>query len=332
MIRGGRATLVVLSASTSTSTSTRTDVGQDAVHLAYRPGNAHESSERPDCRAAADQARRLRPHRRSAHRPTIRFGVMPLPLPAPSAPSPSPSPSPVVSSPQQPSAPQPVPVASVVGQAIRLRERRIALWDDSEAAEWARSSPAILETGETVVVKLLRPDTCTPAFMDRLRLEADSLAVLDHPNIVQVQRFSQTPDGHAYVAMERLFGCTLQQELRERGALPAPEAVDYTVQVLAGLAAAHEHGIVHRDIKPANIFLCDPIEGRRRVKLLDFGLVKTLEDVEASRAPAPLMYPTEEGMFVGTVRYASPEQALTKKVEIYAATFDSRWALCCSPC
>jgi serine/threonine-protein kinase len=173
-----------------------------------------------------------------------------------------------------------------------------------------------LETRERVVVKLLHADCTSDSYLDRMRLEAESLALLDHPNIVQVSRFSKTPDGRPYVAMERLEGGTLLHEVRARGALPCEEAVDCGVQILAGLSAAHNRGIVHRDIKPQNIFLCPPdANGKRIIKILDFGLAKTLEDVETSRRPAPLAYPTDVGTFVGTARYATPEQIRGQEVD-----------------
>jgi serine/threonine protein kinase len=109
--------------------------------------------------------------------------------------------------------------------------------------------------------------------------------------------------------MERLHGRTLRDELEGRGALPVPEAVDILRQLLAGLDAVHAAGIVHRDVKPENIFLC----ASRTLKLLDFGLAKV---IEAGRpGPAPLAFPTDLDLMLGTPRFFSPEQALGRPVD-----------------
>jgi eukaryotic-like serine/threonine-protein kinase len=165
-----------------------------------------------------------------------------------------------------------------------------------------------LEVGGCVVVKVLHENIAGAQFIDRMRLEAESLAALDHPNIVQVSRFSRTPSGLPYLAMERLYGRTLHEEILARGRMRVDEALDYSRQILAGLAAAHACGIVHRDIKPQNIFLCDNKRGRGTVKIVDFGLAKALSASPQNKGPAPLAYPTDTAMFVGTVRYAAPEQ------------------------
>ena len=176
-----------------------------------------------------------------------------------------------------------------------------------------------LDRGEPVVVKLLRSDV-EPELADRLRLEADVLMLLDHPNIVRIFRPGTTPRGRPYIVMERLFGRTLREEIDERGPLPIEEAVDLTSQILDGLGAAHARGLLHRDIKLDNIFLCDTPDGRI-IKILDFGLTKSLDDVEVSRNPTPLMYPTKQGEFVGTPRYMAPEQVLgraDRRADLYA--------------
>ncbi|MBI4953275.1 MAG: protein kinase [Myxococcales bacterium] len=179
--------------------------------------------------------------------------------------------------------------------------------------------------GATVVVKLLHEHLAdNPRSVDRMRLEAQALARLRHPNLVAVTDFGVAPGGAPYFVMERLVGASLADELRARGPLAAREAIGIVRQALAGLGVAHEAGLVHRDVKPANIFLCRtgvaaggaPAAEEPRVKLLDFGVAKVVH--AASDAPAPLALPTRKGVLVGTPRYASPEQVLGGPVDARA--------------
>ncbi|WP_434043228.1 MULTISPECIES: serine/threonine-protein kinase [Sorangium] len=176
-----------------------------------------------------------------------------------------------------------------------------------------------------VVVKLLHRDlNREPRLVERMRVEAQSLARLAHPNLVTVTDFGRTAEGRTFLVMERLLGRTMREELAARGALPALEALDLVTQTLAGLAAAHGAGIVHRDVKLENLFVCDAdAQGRRVVKVLDFGIAKVVAPGGDGRAPAPSLYQTEEGVLVGTPRYLSPEQAcglaVDARTDVYAA-------------
>ena len=176
--------------------------------------------------------------------------------------------------------------------------------------------------GKHVVVKLLQDCYAgSPHLIDRMRLEAQAVARLTHPNLVVVTDFGQTPEGRPYLVMERLVGRTLREEQRARGALPVLEAIAYVRQTLAGLGAAHAAGIIHRDIKLENLFLCDAVPGGpgdRAIKVLDFGIAKVLTGASAGGgglALAPLAIPIAEGMSVGTPRFFSPEQALGRAVD-----------------
>ncbi|WP_437645775.1 serine/threonine-protein kinase [Sorangium sp. So ce362] len=176
-----------------------------------------------------------------------------------------------------------------------------------------------------VVVKLLHRDlNREPRLVERMRVEAQSLARLAHPNLVTVTDFGRTAEGRTFLVMERLYGRTMREELAARGALPPLEALDLVTQTLAGLAAAHGAGIVHRDVKLENLFVCDAdAQGRRVVKVLDFGIAKVVAPRGDGRAPAPSLYQTEEGVLVGTPRYLSPEQAcglaVDARTDVYAA-------------
>jgi serine/threonine-protein kinase len=178
-----------------------------------------------------------------------------------------------------------------------------------------------VKLGKRVCVKLLLASLeGHPDLADRMRLEAQSLARLSHPYLLAVTDYGETPDGRPYLVSERLHGRTLAEELKARGTLPVTEAIELVTQALLGLGAAHAHGIVHRDVKPANLFVCDAAPGQKRhVKVLDFGIAKL---VSRASAIAPLAFPTEEGVSVGTPRYFSPEQArgaaIDARTDLYA--------------
>jgi serine/threonine protein kinase len=134
----------------------------------------------------------------------------------------------------------------------------------------------------------------------RFLREAQMAAGLDHPNICTLHEIG-VDGGFNYLVMQHLRGETLAQRL-ERGRLPVREGLEIAVQLADALAFAHGAGVIHRDIKPQNVMVTQ--EGR--VKLMDFGLAKApgrLDDQEETHAAL-----TEEGVFLGTIAYMSPEQ------------------------
>jgi Tol biopolymer transport system component/predicted Ser/Thr protein kinase len=144
----------------------------------------------------------------------------------------------------------------------------------------------------------------------RFEREAKLLASLNHSNIAAVYGLHEGQDGERFIAMELIPGEDLAAIL-ERGPLTVDKALDYAGQIADALEAAHEQGVIHRDLKPANIVITPD----DRVKVLDFGLAKTLETDPASGSPDPSMSPTltsagtVAGMMLGTAAYMSPEQA-----------------------
>jgi eukaryotic-like serine/threonine-protein kinase len=177
-----------------------------------------------------------------------------------------------------------------------------------------------------VIVKLVhRSYAALPGFVDRFRLEAQTLAMLAPrtPHIVAVLDCGVTGDGRPFLVLEQLAGHTLEEEIRARRMLPPAEAVEIARQLLEALRFAHDAGIVHRDVKPENIFLAESEGRERQVKLLDFGIAKVLPGAADEDAPAPLAAPTEEGMTLGTPRYLSPEQArgvtIDHRTDLYSA-------------
>ena len=112
---------------------------------------------------------------------------------------------------------------------------------------------------------------------------------------------SSTERGAPFLVMEYLEGCDLEELLALQGSLPVPEAVDYALQALEGLAHAHAANIVHRDLKPANLFLACRPDGSNGIKLLDFGISKTTRSTPEDKRLT--------GQHVlGSPVYMSPEQ------------------------
>ena len=156
-----------------------------------------------------------------------------------------------------------------------------------------------------VAVKVLPPSVAgDPDTLARFEREAKAVAALSHPNILAIHDFG-THEGVAYAVMELLEGETLRKKL-EAGPIFQRQALDYALQIVQGLSAAHKKGMVHRDLKPENVFVTQ--DGH--VKILDFGMAKRVEAVsagDATSAPTVVRH-TEPGMVMGTLGYVSPEE------------------------
>src|ERR1700688_3625297 len=165
--------------------------------------------------------------------------------------------------------------------------------------------------GRDVALKLIRPGSSeNPDHLRRFELEARAAAALNHPNIVAVYDVGFNDDS-TFIVCELLKGATLRKRLLE-GALPVRLAADYSLQIVQGLIAAHDHRIVHRDLKPENLF----VTTEERVKILDFGVAKLQSGPEdAARSVEELTTVTRTGGVVGTVAYMSPEQLRGKAVD-----------------
>jgi serine/threonine protein kinase/Tol biopolymer transport system component len=165
--------------------------------------------------------------------------------------------------------------------------------------------------GRDVALKLIRPSSSeNPDHLRRFEQEARAAAALNHPNIVAIYDVGFN-DGSPYIVCELLQGKTLRQRLAE-GALPPRLAIDYSLQIVQGLIAAHDRRIVHRDLKPENLF----VTSDGRVKILDFGVAKLQSAPEdAGRSVEELTTVTKNGVVVGTVAYMSPEQLRGKTVD-----------------
>jgi serine/threonine protein kinase len=166
-----------------------------------------------------------------------------------------------------------------------------------------------LQLKREVAIKLMRPALAlqSPQLATRFEIEAQSVARLEHPNIVQVIDFGSTSDGGKFLVMQLLVGASLQSLL---GTPMSPQrAVALALPILRGLAHAHTRGVVHRDIKPENVLVTRDHEGAEQLKLVDFGLAKLLD----AEPGAPAL--THAGLVMGTPSYMSPEQAMGKPVD-----------------
>lgn len=149
--------------------------------------------------------------------------------------------------------------------------------------------------GRTVAVKILRPSLITdPAFLERFRNEARSVAKLTHPNIVTVHDVGQ--DGHThYIVMEFVEGQDLKKLIRAQAPFNVDRALHIATQICGGIGYAHRSGLVHADIKPQNILIAD----EDTVKVTDFGIAQALSDAAGER----------QKVVWGSPHYFSPEQA-----------------------
>src|ERR671934_2170530 len=164
-----------------------------------------------------------------------------------------------------------------------------------------------------VALKVLPAEFATsPDRLRRFEQEACAASALNHPNILSIYDVG-THDGSPYVVSELLEGQTLRQRISGM-TLPQRKVIDYALQIVHGLAAAHEKGIVHRDLKPDNLFITN--DGR--VKILDFGLAKLTGagDTALSQTNIPTRrVDTDPGKVMGTVGYMSPEQVKGRTVD-----------------
>jgi serine/threonine-protein kinase len=149
---------------------------------------------------------------------------------------------------------------------------------------------------DAVAIKTLRGEALSadPSLLDRFKQEIRLARRITHPNILRTHDLGET-GGLRYLSMEFVRGLTLKQLIEASDILPTPVALRIAKQLCAGLAAAHEVGVIHRDIKPQNII----IEAAGGLKIMDFGIARLQEERGM----------TAEGTVVGTPDYMSPEQA-----------------------
>lgn len=160
-----------------------------------------------------------------------------------------------------------------------------------------------------VAVKVLRPEFVDDQeFLVKFKREAEAVASLSHPNIVNVYDVGEDGKVH-YIVMEYVDGQNLKEIIQDEGSLEEYTALDIAKQIARALSAAHRNGIIHRDIKPHNILIS---KDGRQVKVADFGIAKAVSSSTM----------TNMGSVIGSVHYISPEQAkgkhLTSNADLYS--------------
>jgi serine/threonine protein kinase len=170
--------------------------------------------------------------------------------------------------------------------------------------------------GRSVALKIVHPAEedaeSREAFQARFRLEANTLASLNHPHIVTIYDYGETDDGECFIAMEYVEGPRFARLLKE-GPLDPGRAVDLVLQVCRALRYAHSKGVIHRDIKLSNVLIGKDEHGDEHVKVVDFGLVKITGNDQKL---------TSHGLVLGSPHFMAPEQVrgddLDHRADLYS--------------
>jgi serine/threonine protein kinase len=156
------------------------------------------------------------------------------------------------------------------------------------------------ETGETVALKLLKPEIAADqTMMERFKKELLFARKITHKNVCRVHEFNRI-GGIAYTSMEFVEGESLRSVLNRFGGLPLRKALDLSLQMCSALQEAHAQGIVHRDLKPENVM----VDTQGNVKIMDFGIARSMDAMTRLT-----------GSMVGTPAYMAPEQVSGKQVD-----------------
>ncbi|RYE92395.1 MAG: serine/threonine protein kinase, partial [Myxococcales bacterium] len=148
-------------------------------------------------------------------------------------------------------------------------------------------------------VKIMNPALARDRVVrERFRREAKAAQKLAHPNIIEIFDHGDTEDGTSYLVMELLRGESLADSLAHSG-LPFDRVLSLTIQMARALSRAHDFEVVHRDLKPENIFISIAADGSELVKLLDFGIARSMHDTQRL---------TGVGEVFGTPQYMAPER------------------------
>ncbi|MGH9863387.1 MAG: serine/threonine-protein kinase [Candidatus Acidiferrales bacterium] len=190
------------------------------------------------------------------------------------------------------------------GSVLAERYRIIGLLGHGGMGEVYRADD--LKLGQPVALKFLRRSLAQDvAYLERFHAEVRNARQVSHPNVCRVYDIGEA-DGHHFLSMEYVDGEDLATLLKRIGRLPADKALQIARQLCAGLAAAHDKGLLHRDLKPANVML----DGHGRGRITDFGLA-----IPTAEAAAP-------GELAGTPAYMAPEQidgrATTVQSDLYS--------------
>jgi serine/threonine protein kinase len=154
------------------------------------------------------------------------------------------------------------------------------------------------------VIKIMRPNVAADdQGLQRFLQEARTSTMIKHKNLAMLYDFAQLEDGSYYMVWEFIDGTNIQKWLGQNGPMPARLTVEIAIQALDGLEHLHSMGLIHRDVSPENIMLSQDHHGKLLVKVIDFGIAKQLAEGDSGHGL------TQTGMFLGKLKYASPEQA-----------------------
>ncbi|MEO6260259.1 MAG: serine/threonine-protein kinase, partial [Thermoanaerobaculia bacterium] len=161
-----------------------------------------------------------------------------------------------------------------------------------------------IHLNELRVIKIMRPNVAADdQGMQRFLQEARTSTMIKQKNLAMLYDFAQLDDGSYYMVWEFIDGTNIQKWIAQTGAMPARLTTEIAIQALTGLDHLHSMGLIHRDISPENIMLSQDHHGKLLVKVIDFGIAKSLNEGESGQGL------TQTGMFLGKLKYASPEQA-----------------------
>src|SRR5438128_1893120 len=162
-----------------------------------------------------------------------------------------------------------------------------------------------IHLNELRVIKIMRPNVASDdQGLQRFLQEARTSTSIKHKNLAMLYDFATLEDGSYYMVWEFIDGTNIQKWIAQNGPVPPRLAVEMSIQALNGLEHLHSMGLIHRDISPENIMLSQDHHGKLLVKVIDFGIAKQLG--EGGESGQGL---TQTGMFLGKLKYASPEQA-----------------------
>jgi serine/threonine-protein kinase len=166
-----------------------------------------------------------------------------------------------------------------------------------------------LELDQAVALKVLNPDVFERSeALQRFRREVRAAARIKSEHVCRVNDVGTLETGEPFMVMELLHGNNLEEELHRRRVLPLEEAARYMIEAIEAVAEAHAAGIIHRDLKPANLFITRRADRTRLIKVLDFGISKSMADSQPND-----MSLTKTGVIIGSPLYMSPEQMRSTK-------------------
>ena len=161
-----------------------------------------------------------------------------------------------------------------------------------------------IHLNELRVIKIMRPNVAQDdQGLQRFLQEARTSTMIKHKNLAMLYDFAQLEDGSYYMVWEFIDGVNIQKWIAQNGPMPGRLTVEIAIQALNGLDHLHSMDLIHRDISPENIMLSQDTKGKLVVKVIDFGIAKQLAEGDGGQGL------TQTGMFLGKLKYASPEQA-----------------------